>query len=62
MSVYLLILMVKKRLELDDSVYKILQILSVSTFNKMPFLPLFLNESALSIDYYNPNQLLLFDL
>jgi len=62
MCVYLLILMLKKRMELDQAAYEILQILIVSVFIKMPLLPLFLNDSTLLYDYYNPNQLLLFDL
>jgi len=62
MCVYLLILMLKKRMELDQTAYEILQILGVSVFIKMPLLPLFLNDSTLLYDYYNPNQLLLFDL
>ena len=62
MCVYLLMLMVKKRLGLDYSAYEILQILSVSVFIKLPLLPLFLNDFALFNTRYNPNQLLLFDL
>lgn len=62
MCVYLLILKLKKRLELDYSAYEILQILSVSTFIKMPLLAMFLNENTLSYKHYYPNQRLLFDL
>jgi hypothetical protein len=62
MCVYLLILKLKKRLELNYSAYEILQILSVSTFNKIPLFAMFLNENTLFNNRYNPNQLLLFDL
>jgi len=62
MCVYLLMLMVKKRLGLEHSAYEILQILSVSVFIKLPLLPLFLNDFTLFNNRYNPNQLLLFNL
>jgi len=62
MCVYLLILKLKKRRELNYSAYEILQILSVPTFNKIPLFAMFLNENTLFNNRYNPNQLLLFDL
>jgi len=62
MCVYLLMLMMKKRLGLEHSAYEILQILSVATFIKRPLFTLFLNDSTLFNNRYNPNQLLLFDL
>jgi hypothetical protein len=62
MCVYLLILIVKKRLALDHSAYEILQILSVTILLKEPFSTLFLNDFTLFKNNYNPNQLLLFDL
>ena len=62
MCVYLLMLMVKKRLNLDYSAYEILQILSVSIFIKSPLLTVFLNDFTLLDKHCNPNQLLLFDL
>ena len=46
-SVYLLIAIVKKRLKLESSIYTLLQILSVTLFEKMP-----VNE-ALSCSNYN---------
>ncbi len=60
-SVYLLVAIIKKRLGVQHSLYTILQILSVSIFNKTPLL-IALNE----IDYKNlnyppGNQLNLFD-
>jgi len=62
MCVYLLILIMKKRLGLDFTAYEILQTLSVSVFIKLPLLPLFLNDFTLFNNHYKPNQLLLFDL
>jgi len=62
MCVYLLILIVKKRLGLDHSTYEILQILSVTVLLKEPFASLFLNNFTLFNNRYNTNQLLLFDL
>jgi hypothetical protein len=58
-SIYVLVAIVKKRLKLDRSLYTILQILSVSLFEKTPIL------QVLSTDYYendtpdNDNQLIL---
>jgi len=43
LSVYVLVAIVKKRLELDLSLYKILQILSVTIFEKTPILEGFFN-------------------
>ncbi len=60
-SVYVLVAIVKKRLHLDASLYTILQILSVTIFEKMPL------NKVLSGSHYtmeqseHPNQLILFD-
>ena len=61
-SVYVLISIVKKRLNLDFSLYTILQILSVTLFEKVP-----LAQVLTKFDYkneisQNDNQLLLFEL
>jgi hypothetical protein len=61
-SVYVLVAIVKKELGLDRSLYEILQILSITLFEKTPIL------QALSANYthleepQDRNQLLLFDL
>lgn len=60
-SVYVLVAIVKKRLNLDASLYTLLQIFSVTLFEKMP-----LNKEFLDADYnperhINSNQLNLFD-
>ena len=59
-SVYVLVAIVKKRLALDASLYKILQILSLTLFEKTPLSQL-LAMSALTYDIIDfPNQLNLF--
>jgi len=61
-SVYVLVAIVRKRLELDASLYQILQILSLSLFEKMPILQA-LQPSESEIDFIDPGkQLILFDL
>ena len=60
-SVYVQVAIIKKRLRLDASLYTILQILSVTIFEKMPL------NKALSVGDYtlgqaeSPNQLILFE-
>jgi hypothetical protein len=59
-SVYLLVAILKKRLKIEASLYTILQVLSVSIFERMPIL-----QALTSADYIiepkeNSNQLLLF--
>jgi Domain of unknown function (DUF4372)/Transposase DDE domain len=60
-SVYVQVAIIKKRLHLDASLYTILQILSVTIFEKMP-----LNKALSVVDYTpgqtkSPNQLILFE-
>ena len=61
LSIYLLVAIVKKRLDLPGSLYTLLQVLSVTLFEKMPI------SQALQLkDYTNPqltqsNQLILFE-
>ena len=60
-SVYVLVAIVKKRLNLNMSLYTILQILSVSLFEKMPMIQAFSsNEDPNQQDDLH-NQLILFD-
>jgi Domain of unknown function (DUF4372)/Transposase DDE domain len=61
LSVYVLVAIVKKRLGLDLSLYKILQILSVTVFEKTPILEGFSNFSDGSPDAEPCIQLSLFD-
>ena len=60
-SIYVLVAIVKKRLHLDASLYTILQVLSVSLFEKTP-----ISQAFAPSDYKNPEapsckQLILFD-
>jgi len=60
-SIYVLVAIIKNRLKLEQSLYTILQILSVSLFEKTPLLQLFSQYGSLKLDSDNPNQLNLFD-
>jgi hypothetical protein len=61
-SVYVLIALVKKRLNLDISLYTFLQILSVSVFEKVDILQLVTNSARTNPEAYICNQLNLFEL
>jgi Domain of unknown function (DUF4372)/Transposase DDE domain len=61
-TIYVLVAILKKQLQLDLSLYKILQILSVTIFQKTPILQAFLNFDAPSPAYDSCIQLNLFDL
>jgi hypothetical protein len=61
-SVYLLVAIVKKRLNINLSLYTFLQILSVSIFEKSPILQLINDVDYESKTYAPSNQLNLFDL
>lgn len=60
--VYLLVAILKKRLGLEASLYKILQILSVTLFEKMPILQAFEGTDYELPPEVTSNQLTLFDL
>ncbi len=60
-SVYVLVAIVKKELKIDLSLYTILQILSVSLFEKIPILQAFTFTDFNELVVENPNQLNLFD-
>lgn len=59
--VYVLIAILKRRLALQQSVYTILQVLSLSLFEKKPILSLFDGLDDQGMLYDNRNQLILFD-
>jgi hypothetical protein len=61
-SVYVLIAIIKKRLNLNHSLYEILQILSVTLFDKTPLTQLFSIPPNKTIQPNTPKQLSLFDL
>lgn len=60
-SVYLLVAIVKKRLGIPSSLYTILQILSVSIFEKTPLVKLFSEADYNNPPPADPKQLLLFE-
>ena len=61
-SVYVLVAIVRKRLALPLSLYQILQILSVTLFEKTPILQVFQDGSSQTDLPEDTNQLILFDL
>jgi hypothetical protein len=61
-SVYVIVLIVKKKLKIEKSIYEILQILSINIFDKEPINQLFDNPSLQYFKEQNYNQLKLFDL
>jgi hypothetical protein len=60
-SVYVLVAILKKQLNLDLSLYTILQILSVTPFEKAPILQVLTEFTSTSQEPDNPNQLKLFN-
>jgi len=61
-SVYVLIAIIKKQLALKPDLYTILQILSVSIFEKAPITQVLMTTDVLNKSTQNDNQLLLFNL
>jgi IS4 transposase len=61
LSVYVLVAIVKKRLALDVSLYKLLQILSVTLFEKTPISGALFDVGSQFDDIDDGNQLILFD-
>lgn len=61
-AVYVLIAIIKKRLDLKPSLYTILQILSITLFEKLPMSQALTAIAALDEDIINHNQLTLFNL
>jgi hypothetical protein len=59
--VYVLVAIVKKKLGLKQSLYEILQILSISIFDKTPIQQLFQDASLQIFKEQNPNQLKIFE-
>ena len=60
-SVYVLVAIIKKRLNIKTSLYTILQILSVTVFEQMPLNQLFSDYDDTMQNTQSPNQLFLFD-
>ena len=61
MSVYVLVAIVKKRLQLSASLYEILQILSLTMFERMPLDQLLAQAVTDDIGSISDKQLILFD-
>ena len=61
-GVYALISLLKAKFALSQSYYEILQILSVTVFEKTPVFSMFSGENYKIERHINPNQLTLFDL
>jgi hypothetical protein len=61
-SVYVLVAILKKQLNLEPSLYTILQILSVTAFEKTPILEVFMDFNSETQWLDSTNQLKLFDL
>jgi hypothetical protein len=61
-SVYVIVLIVKKKLKIKQSIYEILQILSINIFDKEPVNQLFDNPNLQYFKEQNYNQLKLFEL
>jgi hypothetical protein len=61
-SVYVLIAIIKKRLDLPLSLYTILQILSVTAFEQVPIIQVLTNFDYRATEYDSAKQLLLIDL
>ena len=60
-SVYVLVAIMKKRLKIKASLYTILQVLSVTIFERMPLLQALTDSDYKNETNYNNNQLLLFN-
>ncbi len=60
-SVYLLVAIVRKRLEIEASLYTLLQVLSVTAFEKAPLQQVLSEAEITQGDYPSHNQLNLFD-
>lgn len=61
-STYVLVVIVKKKLKLPQKLYEILQLVSLSAFDRTPLKSLFLNENVQDVKEQNCNQLILLEL
>ena len=61
-SVYVLVAIAKKRFMLKQSLYEILQVLSISVFERMPINQLFQQTQQQYFKEQNSNQLKMFEL
>ena len=61
MTVYVLVAVLRKRLGLSVELYTILQVLSLTLFEKMPIFKLFSDNDYNLSNLENANQLILFE-
>ena len=61
-SIYVLVVIINKKLNLDLNLYTILQILSVTLFEKVSILQVLMEAGYKTDDIGSCNQLMLFDL
>ena len=61
-SVYVLLAIIKKKLNLEHSLYTFLQLVSISIFEKTPIISMFSNDYDMNEIKDDPNQLFLFKL
>jgi len=61
-STYVLVIIAKKQLKLSHTLYEILQLISLSAFDRTPMKKLFLNENYQDVKEQNCNQLILLEL
>lgn len=61
-SVYVLVAIIKKRLAIDQSLYTILQILSVTLFEKLPIFQVLTESDCNKLNEHEDNQLFLFNI
>ena len=60
-TVYVLVAVIKKRLDISADLYTILQILSLTLFEKMPLFEMFSGINSNLSNFNSPNQLILFE-
>ena len=58
-ATYVLVVITKKKLKLPQKLYEILQLVSLSAFERTPLKNLFLNENIQDVKEQNCNQLIL---
>lgn len=58
-ATYVLVVITKKKLKLPQKLYEILQLISLSAFDRTPLKNLFLNENIQDVKEQNCNQLIL---
>jgi hypothetical protein len=61
LSLYVLVAVIKKRLNLNTSLYTMLQIFSITAFEKIPLNQVFTHTELVKINQHHHNQLQLFD-